>query len=422
MFISSSKDSLWQILENGGKTDGIPVQFGEEKQKIRGFGGCFNELGAIALEKLDENERERAFDALFGDGGCAFDFCRLSIGANDFAETWYSYNETGGDYEMKNFSIDYDRKRIIPYIKEGLKRKPGMEFFASPWSPPSWMKFPKSYNYGTLVQTRENLAAYALYFRKYLEAYKAEGINVSQIHVQNEPASSQKFPSCIWTGEEFRKFIAEYLGDELNGLADIWLGTINGPEIDQRALYTRYNDYAGYVLKDKKCRELIKGVSYQWAGKFAVQQTRDDYPDLELIQSESECGGGDNSWEYAMYIFEMARHYFRNGVSAYVYWNMALPAAQESTWGWKQNSLITSNAGKAVYNPEFYLMKHLSRFVKKGARYLSVKGPWSSNTIAFKNPDGQVVTVTANPYNNAETIVIGPNSYELPPMSFNTII
>ncbi|MBR6562434.1 MAG: hypothetical protein IKK70_00670 [Clostridia bacterium] len=111
------------------------------------------------------------FDELFGSDGCGFEYVRLSIGANDFAESRYSYNETEGDYEMKSFSIDCDRKYSLPAIKEAQKRSPEISFFASPWSPPTWMKFPKAYNYGRLIQTEENLKAYALYFKKYLLPY-----------------------------------------------------------------------------------------------------------------------------------------------------------------------------------------------------------------------------------------------------------
>ena len=69
---------------------------------------------------------------MFSIQGCGFDYCRLSIGANDFAESWYSYNETEGDYEMKNFSIERDKKYIMdPEIKlllQNLIKKNSLSF------------------------------------------------------------------------------------------------------------------------------------------------------------------------------------------------------------------------------------------------------------------------------------------------------
>lgn len=420
--ITSTEQNRWyenRQAEEGLKS--VSIRIGEAKQTIRGFGGCFNELGAIALETLNEADRKSVNDALFSESGCNFNFCRLSIGANDFAESWYSYDEVEGDYALEHFSIDRDKKHIIPWIREAQSRQPELSFMASPWSPPTWMKYPKAYNFGTLVQTEENLKAYALYFRKYIDSYAAEGIPVAQIHVQNEPASSQKFPSCVWTGEEFRSFIGGYLAPALEGKADIFLGTINGPENDNRALITRFHNYAHLVLQDEACRRAVTGVSYQWAGKFAVQQTHDSYPDLELIQSESECGWGDNSWDYAMYIFEMIRHYFRNGVSAYVYWNMALASGGMSTWGWHQNSLITVENGHFLFNPEYYVMKHFSHFVKPGARYLDTFGEWAANTAAFRNPDGETVLVIMNPLDKKTNVTVEGTVYTLEPRSFNTI-
>ena len=408
MFTSSPMSAFRKNTPQDRKTDNW-VETKEPRQSIRGFGGCFNELGAIAIETLSANDKKQLYDELFGADNCNFNFCRLPIGANDFAEFWYSHNETDGDYAMEHFSTERDKKYLIPYIKAAQERQPQLQLFASPWCPPTWMKFPKSYNYGTLVQTPENLAAYALYFKNH-------------IHVQNEPMSCQTFPSCVWTGEEFRNFIANYLGEALDGLSDIWLGTINGPEVDNRAMRTRYHQYVKLVMQDEACRKYIKGVSYQWCGKFAMQQTHDDYPELELIQSESECGDGTNTWVYAHYIFEMMRHYFRNGASAYIYWNMVLQPGGESTWGWKQNSMITIGDGKITYNPEFYVMKHVSKFVKRGAKYLSTTGNWSSHTLAFLNPDGEKVLILANPFQEEKCVRINEQTYVLEPQSFNTVV
>ena len=196
---------------------------------------------------------------------------------------------------------------------------------------------------------------------------------------------------------------------------------VNGPEGDDRWTRTRYHQYLGYAMQDEKARKYIKGVGYQWAGKMALGATHDDYPELELIQTESECGGGDNSWAQMMYIFEMMRMYIREGASAYVYWNIALEGDSASTWGWKQNSLIHVNGNKATLTPEYYLMKHVSHFVKRGAKFVESKGIFSSNTLAFVNPDGQRILFVANPYEAEKVVTVENNSYVLPPRSLNTI-
>ena len=271
--------------------------------------------------------------------------------------------------------------------------------------------------------TSECLNAYALYFRKYVEAYKKEGVPIVQVCPQNEPCSNQIFPSCVWTGKELAEFIGGYLGKALQGTeVDIMFGTINGPETDSRYIYTRYSDYLGYAMQDEKARKYIKAVGYQWAGKYALLQTHDDYPELEIIQSESECGDGQNTWERMMYVAELMWLYFRQGAGAYVYWNIALEDEGTSTWGWKQNSLINIRDGKAIYTPEFFLMKHFSHFVKRGAKYLEIKGEFSSCCSAFKNPGGEIVIIASNPYESEKIITIDEKSYILPARSINSIV
>lgn len=217
--IDISKDKSYHTLELNG----------ESYQTIDGFGGCFNELGYIALKKIPNDKKEEVFRNLFDPEECNFTYCRLPIGANDYAESWYSLNETKGDYEMKNFSIERDKECLIPYIKEAEKYSGELNLFASPWSPPTWMKFPEVYNFGTLIWEEKNLKAYALYFKKFIEEYQKEGIKINQVHIQNEPIADQKFPSCVWSGKQLRDFIKEYIGPlfEENKLdAEIWLGNI----------------------------------------------------------------------------------------------------------------------------------------------------------------------------------------------------
>lgn len=385
------------------------LELSEEDQKIDGFGGCFNEVGYYSLKELDEDKKDEIFRNLFSKDGCNFSFCRLPIGANDYALEWYDYCNKEYDYNMESFSIEHDEKYIIPYVKKALNVNPDIKFFASPWSPPIWMKFPKAYNHGTMINDPKIWKAYAIYFARYVEEYKKIGVNISQIHVQNEPVSDQKFPSCIWTGEEFIEFIKNYLGpvfEEKNIDSEIWLGTLNGPETDHRKLYTRYDDYANLVLSDDDAYKYIKGVSYQWAGRYALQQTRESWPELKYIQSESECGSGDNSWEYARYIFELTTFYLRNGVSSYVYWNMILPPGGASTWGWKQNSMITVDNNIVSYNYEYYLMKHYSHFIENGAVRYKTKGHMTSNSVIVKNPDGSYIVVIGNPFNYDRKVTI----------------
>jgi glucosylceramidase len=389
-------------------------------QTIEGFGGCFNELGHIAIMELPPRQREELMQELFGGDGTRFTLCRLPLGASDYSEVWHSCNETPGDLAMRRFNIDRDRMHLIPFIRQALKVRPDLTLFASPWSPPTWMKCPPVYNYGTLVWTPENLRAYALYFVKFVQAYARQGIRIARVYPQNEPVADQKFPSCLWRGEQLAEFIRDYLAPALRraGLdTEVWLGTLNTDDFD---------NYVYRVLTDERARAAIAGVGFQWAGKGAIQRTHQSFPSLRLMQSENECGDGENTWDYATYVFGLMRHYLANGAGSYVYWNIILGPHGRSSWGWKQNSMLTVEGGRLLRNHEFYVMKHLSRFVAPGAVRLETEGPLTGQSLAFRNPDGGTVVAVRNCLPAAQSVELSaagsPIRLVLPPDSINTIV
>lgn len=417
----------WKTLREEGPGEGGSVSkaagrpslalTGEQGQEFEGFGLCFNELGWVAMAPMAEKEREKLLDdLLLPENG--FVFNRLPIGANDYSTRWYSHNETQGDYGMAHFSVKEDEKYLLPYIREGMKRNSRMRLFASPWSPPAWMKNPPVYNYGKLVATPENLRAYALYFVKFLQAYKKLGLPIERLFVQNEVCADQKFPSCLWTGEEYRDFVRDYLGPafaEHKIDTQIWVGTINCEDFDK---------HLGVVMMDEKAAGCIQGVGYQWAGREAIQRARLSYPGLKIMQTENECGMGGNSFKHARYVFGLMQHYFLNGAGAYVYWNAMLATGGESTWGWKQNSMVSiaPDTGKVTYNPEYYLMRSFAGAIKPGARYIQAEGPFAGLSFAFQNPDASIVLGVHNPYRQEVAFTVEGNELTLPPESVHTLV
>lgn len=441
-WISTTDNSRWEkenALGLSNAAENAPFDLvitSDTAQVIDGFGGCFNELGWDALQVLPSGTRDSILKELFTADGFNFTICRMPLGANDYSRKFYSYNETAGDLEMKNFSIAHDTTALLPYIKEALKYNPKLNIWASPWCPPAWMKVNNHYackrdtlqndlpeaaqgieGKNQFILKPEYLQAYALYFTKFLEAYKAEGINIYAVHVQNEPNSCQVFPSCIWTATALRDFIGKYLGpgfEKQNLNTQIWLGTIERPSVEK----------VDTVLTDPLAAKYVKGVGFQWAGKGAIPGVHKKYPNMRLMQTETECGDGSNDWKAAEHTWGLIKHYMNNGANAYMYWNIILNETGKSQWGWKQNSMISvdSQTGKATFNPEYHLMKHLTHFVQPGSKRLLTQG-WE-NALAFVNPDGTAVLLVYNP-DDAEKdikIRIKDQSFEgsLKPKSFNT--
>ena len=442
-WVSTTNDLPWvknpEISVNTGQSAeaSIVIPLDSAKQIIDGFGGCFNELGWDALATLSEENKKEVLKNLFDSiSGCRFNIFRMPIGANDYAVDWYRHNETAEDFEMKNFSLDRDKQRLIPYIKEAQSYIPNLKVWASPWCPPSWMKTNHHYACASNPQVNDLpasgqgeemktqfrmepkvLAAYALYFEKFVQEYQKEGIEISAVHVQNELNSCQPFPSCIWRPEDMATFIGGYLGPKFtaDGIkTQIWLGTIERPQIER----------VDTILLNKEAGKYIKGIGFQWAGKGAIPEIHRKYPELKLMQTETECGNGSNDWAAAEHTFDLMKHYFRNSANAYMYWNMVLDETGKSQWGWKQNSMISIDKAsrKVTYNPEFYLMKHLSYFVEPGSKYIPVRS--DENCLAFLKDQQMVIFY----YNSATTekqtsFQVGEKHIEvkLQPKSFNSL-
>jgi glucosylceramidase len=179
------------------------------------------------------------------------------------------------------------------------------------------------------------------------------------------------------------------------------------------------------VLQDPLAASFIKGVGFQWAGKGVIAEVQKKYPSMKLMQTESECGDGSNDWAAMEYTFSLMEHYFAHGAESYLYWNMVLDETGRSQWGWKQNSLVTIGpAGDITYHPEYYLMRHLSAKVSKGARLIEMEnGP--GRCIAFLNPQGSMVVVVLNPEEEAKAFSFkagdaGFLNVELPGRSLHT--
>jgi glucosylceramidase len=391
---------------------GVEVQLDTPLQTIEGFGACFNELGWTSLSVLSEQDRESIFRELFEPGvGANFSVCRMPIGANDFSRDWYSYDEVASDFGLEHFSIRNDLETLVPFIKSALKYQPELKLWASPWSPPTWMKYNQHYaaqipgpdmppnglrrdqvgKEGTdmFIQEDRYFTAYTAYIMRFIEAYRSQGIKIGMVMPQNEFNSAQVFPSCCWTPEGLARFIS-FLGPELQKLnVDLFFGTMERPN----------EKLVDIPLRDPQSSQYIKGVGFQWAGKRAIPGIRRRYPDLKLYQTEQECGDSKNDWRFCRYAWTLLRHFFENGVSAYCYWNISLKKGGISRWGWAQNSLVTVDTETQTfnYNYEYYLIKHFSRFVQSGARRLDTM-TWSGheNLLGFLNPDNSVVVLMQN--------------------------
>ena len=421
----------------------------EQGHEFRAWGTCFNELDLDALELLKPEEQEEVMRRLFApDGDLHFTRGRLTMNANDYSRAWYSCDTVAGDFQLKYYNIEHDKRNVIRLIKKAQKYQPQMTFWVSPWSPPSWMKinneycvassqyntqakekdyllfddggipdptemqftdgqrgrlFPKklaSQNY--FIQDQRYLQAYANMFCRFIDLYAAENIPIDMAMYQNEAYSYTAYPGCAWTAEGTLRFNRDFLIPTLREKhpeVEVNIGTLNTNRFEY---VTKFID----GLKDQ-----VKAIGLQWEGRQIIESLRKRYPNLRFISTESECGNGSMDWRAGEHTFNLLADYIGRGCDEYYIWNFILCDNGKSPWGWKQNALIQVKSANAShrYTPEYFAVKHFSNLVTPGSRmqgYVPREETKGMPVIVFQRPDKKYVVIAGNQTDEQRTVSV----------------
>ncbi|HYQ04657.1 MAG TPA: glycoside hydrolase family 30 beta sandwich domain-containing protein [Polyangiaceae bacterium] len=409
--VTSSDGAFWKTGTLTPATSGTADVTADDtalKQRWDGFGGTFNEAGWDALSVLSAADKALAISLLFdAANGANFAYGRLPIGASDYALARYTLDDTANDYTMASFSIAQDKKLLIPYIKAAVAVKPGIHLWASPWTPPGWMKDNNSTDDGKMKDDDKTLNAFALYLEKFVQAYAGEGLKIEAVHPQNEPGYVNPYPSCSWTGALYIKFIRDYLGplfEKDKVPAEIWCGTMSAPGD---------GTIATDLANDAKAMAYVKGFGLQWNTKGTISSLKSK--NVPIMQTEHKCGNYNfatdywsqssydankpqNDYAYGIESWKNIKDWIVAGVNSYSAWNMVLDtsgANLNASKPWHQDALLTvdRSAKKLTATPAYYVFRHLSQFVTPKATVIGTSG---GDALAFKNPDGTLVVVMYN--------------------------
>ena len=444
--------------ENPGVVKLIPDQ---TYQKITGFGGSFTESTAYLLNQLGEENRRKILEAYFGEDGARYSLTRTHINSCDFSLSQYSYAPVADDLELVNFSIDEDKDDIIPAIKEAMEiSKDGFKLIASPWTAPPWMKDNKDWVGGKLLP--EYYDTWALFFSKYLDAYKAEGIDIWGLTVENEPlGNGNNWESMHFSPEEMTAFVENHLGPKLeaDGKGDV---QILGYDQNREHL----NEWVDAMYANDNSTKYFGGTAIHWYASTyevfpeALQYAHQKAPDKHLIQSEAcvdaevpkwqddawywSKEATDWGWDWApedqkhlhpKYVptYRYARDIIgclNNWVDGWVDWNMVLDRQGGPNWfkNWCVAPVIVDPEKDEVYfTPLFYTLSHFSRFIRPEAMVIGVENSDESLMItAARNPDGSIAVVVLNQDTQAKafSISLGDRSKEvsISPSAIQTIL
>lgn len=371
-----------------------------EYHTFLGFGGAFTEAAAVALGRLSKERQDEFMDAYFSqEKGIGYTFGRTHINSCDFSVDGYTYVKEG-DSTLETFDISHDREKIIPMIKEACKRAPGLKVFASPWTPPSYMKTSGDFHGGHLK--RECYELWAKYIRKYLVAYRESGVPVQAVTIQNEPRHHQTWESCLYSVQEEIDFLG-YLGRELEGLGvQIYCYDHCRERVFERAKAVFESENGKYCA----------GIANHWYSGDHFEEiaaVRYRYPDKIQVMSEGCCFDEqlgikkDNALAFGEQYAHDICGSIKAGLNYYCDWNLALD---------EKNGPFHHREGKCYvdapvycdgknntlyYQTSYYYIGHYSKFIRPGAKCISVSSYTDKlDVCAFKNVDGSIVCVVLN--------------------------
>jgi glucosylceramidase len=375
-------------------------------QTFIGIGGAITDASAEVFAKLPKTTQKELLTAYYdNDRGIGYTLARTNINSCDFSSDMYTY-VAENDKTLGTFNIDHDRKFKIPLIKQAKSTAGAFNLYVSPWSPPAWMKSNNNMlKGGSLLPAF--MQSWANYYIKFIEAYEKEGIPIWGLTVQNEPMATQRWESCIYTAEEERDFIKNFLGPTLQknkmGSKKLIAWDHNRDLIYQRA---------STLLGDPIAAKYIWGIGFHWYETWTgslqnfenLKRVSEAFPTKQLIFTEGcvEKFNFDKINDWALgerYGLSMIND-FNAGTAAWTDWNILLD--ENGGPNHVGNFCFApihadTRTGKLMYTNSYYYIGHFSKFIKPGAKRIS-SAPSRTMLIstAFKNPDGSIVVVVMN--------------------------
>jgi len=381
--------------------DAIQLDTNATKQEILGFGAAITEASAYVLGRLSDAERAPIMHDLFAPDQMALNVCRTCIGSSDYATKVYSYDESSEpDPELKRFTVDHDKEFYLPVLREARKVNPDLFLFSSPWSPPGWMK-PNNSMLGGAMR-KKSFDPYARYFVKFLESYKAEGVPINAVTVQNETDAEQEgnMPACLWAQEQEMQFAAEFLAPAIRkaGLdTRIWVLDHN------YSLWGRAVD----ELSDRSVYDAVDGIAWHgYVGDVsAMTKVHDAFPAKNAYWTEGgpDITQPDYQTDFARWCNEF-NGILNNWARSITAWNVALDEKGRPDIGpFSCGGTITiDNAThKVTYSGQYWAFAHYAKHIRRGAHVFATNalgdlGKAGVSHAGFKNDDGTLVVVLAN--------------------------
>lgn len=377
--------------------EALDVDSAKERHRFLALGASLTDASAWVLANMPKEKRERLLRELFTPEGCNLGAVRLNIGASDYSTGLYSYDDTPGDVEMKDFSLARDDEFLVPMAKAAKAFRPDLYVFASPWSPPGWMKTSGLMIGGNLRD--ECMPALANYFVKYVQGYAERGIAIDAVTPQNETMceTGGQYPCCTYTARQEGVFVRDFLAPAFRkaGISTrIWVHDHN-PDMDAVKRI-------GEMMSMPGVADAVDGIAWHCYGAASeatnMPPVQAAHPKLRFFHTENGphiVVNERSEWWWAAKVFGM----LQNGCEMFTSWNLCLDELGTPVTGSHLCCgfvTVDSEAHDVTYSPQYRLFRHIGPFVKRGARVMEVEGSRDgTRLILFRNPDGEYVLVVA---------------------------
>ena len=376
---------------------------------FEGFGVTITGSSCYNLSKMRPDERRELLEGIYGKSGLGLSVARLTIGSSDYSAELYTYDDVEGDVALEHFSIARDEEYIIPMIKEILEINPELYIFASPWTPPAWMKTGNS-TCGGHMRARF-VDCYADYFVKYIKAYGEHGIKISAVTPQNEPETQQFgfMPACCWDPDTEAAFVFALRKKLIeSGLerVEIWPN-------DHSFAYCDKVDWQLLEYPDLKSE--IGGVAFHYYDGN-IEQTEHLVDKYGLRLHFTEAGPrlydhyGDDWCKWGM----MMSKALNSRYCSFTGWNLLLDETGGPNIGpFFCGGLVTRNrlSGELSYSGQYKAFRHFARFVKKDSKIAPLTFDKNGYPM-FAYPKDQkalVGTFVENSDGRAALMMVNPN-------------
>lgn len=396
-----------------------------QRQTMLGIGGAFTDASAEVFYKLSPAKQDEFIKAYFDkQTGIGYTLGRTTIHSSDFGSYSYTYVKDN-DKELKTFDIAHEREQRIPMVKWAMATAGKLTMYASPWSPPAWMKDNNSMLQGGKLKN-EFRQSWANYYVKYIKAMEKEGIPFWGISIQNEPMAKQTWESCIYTAEEETEFLKNYLGPTM-AKAGLGAKKIIAWDHNRDLIFQR----ASTMMADPAAAKYIWGFGFHWYETWAggkpmfdnVRRVYEAFPTKNLIFTE---GTNEKFKRDSIHSWVLGERYglsmindFNNGTVAWTDWNILLD--EKGGPNHVGNFCFAPvhadlGTGELIYSNSYYYIGHFSKYIKPGAKRIQCSSSRSVlQSTAFLNPDGKVVVVVMNNTDNEQPykLWVGGNAAEI---------